>query len=88
MAGAVDGPQEREVWLGVNSCELLLGCAPLDCLAREPEQPVLALGMASRRMEVRESRVGQEVDSASSRPASLPKPHLSASAAARAHVGS
>ena len=88
VPGPVDRPQEREIWLGVNSRELLLACVPLDRLAAEPEQPVLALGMVPGRMEVRESRVRQEVDSASSRPASLPSPHSSASAAARSHVGS
>lgn len=88
MPRPVDRPQEREIGLGVNPRELLLGRIALDRLAGEPEQPVLALGMIPRRMEVRKRRVRQEVDSASSRPANLPSPHVSASAAARSHVGS
>ena len=71
----------------MDARQLLDGRAALDRLAAEPEQPVLSLGVVSGRMEVRERGVGQELDSASSRPASRPSPHSSASAAARLHVG-
>ena len=87
MPGPVDAPQERQIRLGVNPRKLLLGRVAFDRLAAQPEQPVLTLGMVPRRVKVRESRVGQEVDSASSRPANLPSPHVSASAAARSQVG-
>ena len=61
---------------------------PLDRLAAEPEQPLLPLRVLARRVQARERRIGQEVDSASRRPASRPSPHSPASAAARSHVGS
>ena len=71
----------------VNARQLLVRRLPLDRLAGEHEQPVGPLGMVARRVQVREHRVRQELDSASSRPASRPRPHSSASAAARSHVG-
>ena len=47
----------------------------LDGLAVEHEQPVGPLGMVARRVQVREHRVRQELDSASRRPARRPRPH-------------
>ena len=80
--------QERQVVGGVHALELVVRRPPLDGRAAEPEQPLLPLGVVSRRMQVRERRIGQELDSASSRPVSRPSPQSPASAAARLHVGS
>jgi hypothetical protein len=88
LDGTVERPEEREVRFGVDARELLFARAPVDGLAREPEEPILTFGMISGRVKVRERGVRQEVDSASRRPASRPSPHSSASAAARAQVGS
>ena len=85
---SVDPPQQREVVGHMHACQLFLACVPLDRFAAEPKQPVLPLRVRPSRVETRKREVGQELDSASRRPASLPNPHSSASAAARAHVGS
>ena len=85
----LDRLQEREVIGRVHARQLLVRRPPLDGLAAEPQQPLLPLRMlvpsdagAPERGFVRSSTV------ASRRPASRPRPHSSASAAARPHVGS
>ena len=84
-----DRAQEGEMAVGVHARELLVRRLPLDGRAAEPEQPRLALRMVvSRRVQVSQRGIRQELDSASKRPASRPRPHSPASAAARPHVGS
>ncbi len=86
--GPVDRAEEREVAAGVGAGELLLGGVPLDRLAAEPEQPVLALGMLAGRVQPRQVGIRQELDSVSIRAASRPSPHCRARSAPRSHVGS
>jgi hypothetical protein len=87
LDGPVDSLQQLQVGGFVHANELLLRRLPLDRLSVQHEQPVLPLGMVARRVQLREHRIGQEVDNASSRPLRRPKPHSPASAAARSHVG-
>ena len=84
---AVDRLQQLQVAVLVDSRKLLVRRFPLDELALEHEQPVGALGVVARRVQVSEDRVRQELDSASSLRVSRPRPHSSASAAARSQVG-
>ena len=84
---AVDRLQQLQVTVLVDPRKLLVRRFPLDDLALQHEQPVWALGVVARRVQVSKGRVRQELDSASSRRVSRPRPHSSASAAARFQVG-
>ena len=87
---AIDAAEQRDVFRGVRPDDLFLGRAPVDRRPGQDEQPLLQLGVRTRRMQPRELGVRQELDVASSvrsRAASRASPQSSVSAAARPQVG-